>query len=199
MEGTRHERVALIAAAYVIGFITAFIAFGLEKINETDIHADTQAVIKNASAQQAESSTQATSVGMGEDGLFVITDKGERMLSANMQVLGASIISGAGEPGIYYSIIDAEASHNGAFVYFCEQLTQAALTCDPYVYSLANDTIYPVKIGDEKYKAPIATHKSTWTNDSTLVLNGATSLDQQQPWLLTVAESEVAVQQAFVQ
>ena len=35
MEGTRNERVIMVMAAYVIGFTTAFIAFGLNQMEES--------------------------------------------------------------------------------------------------------------------------------------------------------------------
>ena len=165
MEGTRHERVALVVAAYVIGFITAFIAFGIGGQKDVEMK-NKQAGIHNAAAQTIVSEQNPVSVGIGEDGLFVITDTGERMLSASQQSLNASLISSAGVPGMYYSIIDAEASHNGVHVYFCEQLTADSETCDPYVYSLQTDLIYPVKIDGEKYRAPITTHKSTLDADA---------------------------------
>ena len=199
MEGTRHERIALVIAAYVIGFITAFIAFGVGNVSQTDI--DSTGVVKNATAQQIQSERKKTSVGIGEDGLFVITAQGERMLSANMQSLGANIIASAnGEPGFYFSIIDAEASPNGTYVYFCEQLTEKSEVCDPYIYSLQSDTIYPVKVDGDRYEASIADHNSAWMDESTLVLNGATSLDQMKPWVLTKGVTETSSEEAiFVQ
>lgn len=181
MEGTRHERIALVLAAYVIGFVTAFIAFGLTGDTLYEVPDQTLTV---SAAQNKDTVQPKTGVAVGEDGLFVIVDNGERMISASRTTLGASLI-GTGEiPGFYTSIIDAEASRNGRFVYFCEQLLDENTTCDPYVYSLDEDALHPIKLDGQNYKSPIDGHTSAWSEESTLTLNGAISVDPSKPWLL---------------
>lgn len=184
MEGTRHEKVALVAIAYLIGFITAFIAFGVNKI-----HTGSETLVIRHDTSNAEIQTEAhnaiTSVGLDEEGLFAVTSQRERLLSADRDILNASVISSTGEPGFYYSIIDAEASRNGQFAYFCEQLLEEAAECDPYVYELATDMLHPVRMDGELFKPNSNEHTSLWTEDSLLMLNGAVSSDPAQPWNLT--------------
>ena len=188
MEGTRHEKIAIIIASYVIGFTTAFIAFG---INQPDSRMQVQIQGgQNNSAQQV-SDNDITSVGYGNDGLFVITSGYERLLSAKASTLGASAISSKGTSGYYYKIVDAEASRDGRFVYFCEQLTQDAETCDPYVYAVEDDSLHMVKADGSAYKSPVATHESAWSDDNDLVLNSMSSAVKDTPWLLSTPETPV--------
>jgi hypothetical protein len=192
MEGTRHEKAALIVAAYVIGFVTAFIAFGLTKINP-----ETKVLLIEAkdalSSQKEEVHNFVTSVGFGADGLYSITQDTERILAADRNALAASVVLATAEPGFYYEIIDAEASRDGRFIYYCEQLTKEAENCDPYVYVLAEDTLYHVKKDDMAFYPIIQSHESMWTDDSMLMVNDAVSNDPNRPWELTTL-SEVSVQ-----
>jgi hypothetical protein len=191
MEGTRHEKIALIVISYVIGFTSAFIAFGVNKIDSGERFIpieDVQAMNSDVS----DTHHSELSVGVGEEGLFVITKDKERILSANKNLLEASVISSEPISGFFYNIIEAEASRDGNFVYFCEQLMEEDAHCDPYVYSVLDDTLYRVTFEDEKIQPLILAHDSTWTDESTLILNSAVSVDPGQPWKLGTA---VAVSQ----
>lgn len=184
MEGTRHEKIALIVIAYVIGFTSAFIAFGVNKINSEAklIHIDETQAMNSDSAEVHHS---GLSVGVGEEGLFVITKEKERILSANKNLLEASVISSEPTPGFFYNIIEAEASRDGNFVYFCEQLMEEDPYCDPYVYSIVDDTLYRVSFEGEYIQPLILAHDSTWADESTLILNSAISENPEEPWKLS--------------
>ncbi len=181
MEGTRHEKVALIIAAYVIGFITAFIAFGQDK---PQTHESIVLITEEkAFAAPVQESTQ-TMVGFDEDGLYAITPAGERIISANRNVLSASALESTGLAGYFYNIIDAEPSRDGAYIYFCEQLTAESENCDAYVYALATDTLYRVTLDAQAYSPTIAGHNSMWGTQNDLTLSGAISINTQMPWIL---------------
>lgn len=192
MEGTRHEKVVLIIAAYVIGFTTAFIAFGLAKM-----HAESQVIFLSTetshTAYAEEVNTMLASVAVSDEGLYLITEDGERLIAANRSVLGEDANLSAVEPGYYYEIVDAEASRDGRFVYYCEQLTQEAANCDPYVYALESDSLYRVKLDGQTLYPIIENHESMWAGNSTLMINGAVSNDENKPWELSTVE-EVQVQ-----
>lgn len=195
MEGTRHEKTAIMLAAYVIGFTTAFIAFGINRLSdpanmqiETTQSTSLYTEEKGADANAEE----ITNIGFNKDGLFAITSGYERLLSADKSVLGANISNSVQDtPGFYYSIVDAEASRNGKFVYFCEQISADADNCDPYVYSLQDDSVHPIKLDGEAYKALIAEHESAWSESNHLVLNKMTSVDNITPWVFVTIEPEV--------
>jgi hypothetical protein len=188
MEGTRHEKVGLIIASYVIGFVTAFIAFGQAKMTAPEpIVVIQREVERTTSVAEA---SQPTTVGFNEDGLYAITPQGERIISANRNVLSASAVESL--PGYFYNIIDAEPSRDGSFVYFCEQLTEESESCDSYVYSVAADTLYRVTVDGEAYSPAIAGHNSMWGTQNELSINGALTMDLSHPWLLESAPEVVS-------
>jgi hypothetical protein len=189
MEGTRHEKIVLVLVSYVIGFITAFIAFGM-KGEATAVVVSTNntstELVQNATPQN-EQDLRITDVGFGSDGLFVMTDMYERIVSADKNALSANVISTSEDiPGFYYSIIDAEASRDGKFAYFCEQRVADAESCYPYVYSIDDDTVHAVSVDGQVYTSPIASHESSWSEDGSLILNSLASSDSQYPWILTL-------------
>lgn len=181
MEGTRHEKIALIVVAYVIGFTSAFIAFGINDYTAEKKGIDTN----NAQAfinQSANVRHTSLSVGLGEEGLFAITEDKERILSADKHSSDTTVSERTS--GFFHAMIDAEVSRDGEYVYFCEQLMAEDFSCDPYVYSLDQDTLFPVTFEGEHIKPLILSHDSTWTEDNALVLNSAASLDSSEPWKL---------------
>lgn len=195
MEGTRHEKTIIIITSYVIGFTTAFIAFGINKISNPEMINDN--VIEPArltSMQQHEEASNTdgiTNVGFGKDGLFAITPTYERLLSADKNSFSATVANSIqNTPGFYYAIVDAEVSRNGKFVYFCEQNDETAKYCLPYVYSLSDDSLHVVKRGGGTYKSPVDGHTSSWSEDNSLVLNGMVSEDNQTPWIFPAPQEE---------
>lgn len=194
MEGTRHEKVALIIASYLIGFTTAFIAFGVNKLANTEVivQDNPAQTLNTATVNTPELENSITSVGFGEDGLFAVTAGYERLLSADKKTLSANVSDSVkNTPGFYYNIVDAEASRNGQFVYFCEQVSEDSESCNPYVYSLADDSLYAVKVDGEAYASTIADHKSAWLENNSLKLNDMVSVDGTTPWVFVTTEPEV--------
>jgi len=188
MEGTRHEKIVLVLVAYVIGFITAFIAFGLKGDSvPVLVRSENLSSQLNVNSEEYTTADAAiTDVGFGSDGLFVMTNDSERILSADKNALSASVISTTDNiPGFYFSIIDAEASRDGKFAYFCEQRVADAEECYPYVYSIDDDSVHAVKVDGSLYLSPIASHESSWSERGVLTLNQMMSVDAATPWILT--------------
>lgn len=183
MEGTRHEKIALAVVSYIIGFTTAFIAFGVNKIDESSV--ESAVVFKNPVIEKVTQEPNVINgVALKEDGLFAKTALFERMLSAKQTGQSASLIAASGTSGFYFNILDAQVSLNGKFVYFCEQLTEEAESCDPYVYDLASDSLHRVKVNGEKVTLPLTPHSTIWTSENLIDLSTAISSDAQSPWNL---------------
>lgn len=186
MEGTRHEKAALIIVAYVIGFTTAFIAFGLFK---TSSETQTVFIPTHVTSADVGDLSFKTNVGFEEDGLYALTSSYERILSADKRSLTASALSSINDgAGYHYRIIDAEASRNAKYVYYCEQLTDDAPECEPFVYELETDMLHPVTVDGQSVSYPVDEHNSFWLSGSTLHVNDSYSPDATKPWLL---ETEV--------
>jgi hypothetical protein len=188
MEGTRHEKAFLVITAYVIGFTTAFIAFAIPNMQSYDA---VDALTFAPTVKSVSVSTPTLSVGKGEEGLYAITPTYQRLLSVDRSTLGANLIDSAPSSGYYYAIIDAEASRNGQFVYYCEQIDESDTTCDPYVYELATDSLHPVTVDGAQVKPVIADHTAAWTDTSELMIDDHISADPAQPWVLVPLKLEV--------
>lgn len=181
VEGTRHERVVLIVLAYVIGFITAFIAYNFTP--QTDIN--TQSSLHVSEKETGQTPQFAFNVVFEDDGLYAVTNTYRRIISANKNVLSAAAQANIAEgSGYHYKIVDAEASRNGKYIYYCEQLSESSSTCDPYVYNLETDTVHHVTDEGRHLTFPINDHQSQWLEGSILVVNNEASADFQKPWVL---------------
>ena len=188
LEGTRHEKIALVITSYVIGFVTAFIGFGLNQmyLSEQLQNIPTQEISFNQTAQKQNSET-IISANLATDGLSAITSERKIYLSANKNALSSAVIGSSNVPGFHYKIIGAEVSRNGKFVYFCEQLNSDSVMCDPYVYSLSDGMLHTVKLDGVKFQPIIANHDSSWTIDNFLRIQGSQSVSAESPWLLQTA------------
>ncbi len=186
MEWSRHDRAIITVAAYVIGFATAYIAFGV------DISPHTKIEHYSNPAQhyvQSDSRTQGhiVSAVIEGDGLRVTFANGERLLSArNLKAESqvASVIASSGTSGIHHAIVDAEISRNNKFVYFCEQLTVNAETCDPYIYEVEKDVLHHVTLNGEVFSPQIENHTSSWSPAGALAVDFNLSKNTEEPWSL---------------
>jgi hypothetical protein len=183
-EGTRHERAALVVIAYVIGFITAFIAYGLSQKPHSN---DVSSVPAWSTPRTVSLSNQASvaHVAFEQDGLYAVTSEADRILTADKKAFTEDALARIQEGrGYHYRVIDAETSRNGKFVYFCEQLSAENSDCDPYVYVFETDVLHSVRHNNVRVTYPVANHSSYWTDGSYLVIGQAISADPTRPWEL---------------
>ena len=182
MEGTRHEKVLLIILSYIIGFTTAFIVFGFGNQQTSSI--DLPSYTPKASAQDSTDALKA-SVVFKEDGVYVVTSRYDRILSANKNALSSNVLASIGDSaGFHYRVIDAEASRNAKFVYYCEQISEDDDSCHPYVYSVDLDAVFPVEHNNEKVTYPVEGHSSVWMETNALMIGSTVSGDPARPWEL---------------
>lgn len=181
MEGSRHEKIVLVVLAYVIGFVTALIAFGLH-----DKHAGTEVVVIKAERSAGQFATlpvenDGLKVRLDDTGLYITRNEDERILSANQ----ASAASAAlGTNGFHTNVIGATVSADEQFVYFCEQLEESDTECDPLVYNFDNDSVHKVRVGEETVSFKIVGHDVSWSPGGRLQTREGVSLNTQSPWLL---------------
>ena len=194
--GTRHEKIALVIASYVIGFITAYIAFGVNQLISAQLAVviPTNTYVPTLAKKATEKAPEKiTTLIMGDDGLSAVTQERALLLSANKRVLGSSVIGSTA--GFHTSVIGAEADPNGLFVYFCEQSLDTDEDCVPYVFSLEEEKVHRVKINTEKSTLSLATHQASWTEEGLLLIGAATSENTLAPWnLIQVVEESTDAQ-----
>lgn len=188
MENSRHERAFVVLASYVIGFTSAFIAFGINHVKQTEIIVidDTPpSVAAVAPMQPRMGQSYSASIRVEPAGLVVVSESGKRLLSARKDSLYlANAISSEPQPGLAVRVVEAELSRDSRFVYFCEQLAVDAQSCGAYVYSVADDVLRPLKVRGSGYAPSIVTHTSAWSQDGNLMVDGFISGSPETPWEL---------------
>ncbi len=176
MDGSKHERAAIIGLSYFIGFLTAFLAFS-DKEEVINVYTQTAAVVD--SEQVVELEEVKYDLYENELGLFLTFGDEQHLLSANR----SHLTEGKEEVLGYHSqIIAAGLSPFSEFVYFCAQLTSDSEDCTAFVYDIANKTLNTVKQPTGEPFVAVASHKAFWQSDGSLVVNDFSSASFEQPW-----------------
>lgn len=182
MEGTRHERAALVVVAYFIGAVTVFIGFNAPQVDYSESTTDLTASVINAN--QSVQATQASSIARyAERVLTVMTLDGERTLSFSVEA-SDQIPSEFSVQGAHFGELSYSASPSDEFIFFCEQKSPDADTCSPFVYDVLSDTIYPLRLNGERVALlTTAAGTASWSGNI-LTIGSETSRDAVSPWLL---------------
>lgn len=169
----KNEKVALVFFAYIIGFTTAFIAFA---INDNEYSKKDMAAFKKhpevvAHTDRVQQNNSGVEVMEREEGLFVLIDGQERVLSATAS-------NGVSGEGFHTEIFSSSVSPSGQYVHFCASLVGEEGLCTNFIYSTEEDMVYRVKVGDEPL---IATEEdagtTSWISGETLsFLEGSASM-----------------------
>lgn len=162
MEGTRNERVAILLVAYVIGFVTAYVAFGLTQLEERFVYmpVDNTASVINALEKKSDAPGIAA---MTKEGLVLVKNNEARIISATQ-----ASADGILPEGYHTRIADYSLSPDGKHVYFCEVPGDALDICRPYTYSVAEDVVYPVKIDGQRVAFDPETQSAQWGTDGSI-------------------------------
>ena len=120
---------------------------------------------------------EAVSVMERDDGLYVLVNGSEILLSANTNQGSAS-----GE-GLYVDIIAKSVSPNGNYVHYCELQTLGD-SCLNYIYDIENAGLYRVEQGDATLASAVANYSSAWQEDGTLRINEFVSAQAIAPWVM---------------
>lgn len=194
MEGTRHERAALVGVAYFLGFLTTFIGLGQNATSSPALPLETAtaqpaAVVTAVAPVEESAGTSDADAAPGvvtyKNGVLEVSALGgTRTLSVNSDVSGLEAGADFAEQGIHVGEIAYSASETGEYVFFCEQKSPEAQTCSPFVYDVLTDKIYRVsKDGDKVDLINSAAKAVTWNNGS-LTIGNATSKEAGKPWAL---------------
>jgi hypothetical protein len=166
MEGTRHERVALIIAAYIIGFLTAFIGFGIDVGQPTSFTQVIPANIQDNSASVSSALSLSTainsSIAITDTGLELTTDGVTVLLAASQYAVTPN--TPQGQDGVFIGISSYGVSPDGSYAYFCELPSRNVDSCKPFVYSVLSQTVYPVTIDSERVAFEATKHNVVWNS-----------------------------------
>lgn len=198
IEGTRHERVAIVIASYIIGFITAF----MFSANTGDVPADPfiSAPIANPAAvvqaKPVESAPEVPAVSAVTEGTVTYNDgqlvykgiDGEHLLSFNPEVSDLKADLETLTQGIHSGEISYKASTDGKFVFFCEKLSESDDSCFGYMYDTNADRIYQMTMeGKPLTFADTVASKAIWTAVG-LKVGSSYSVNASAPWAMMTAQ-----------
>ncbi len=198
MEGTRHERAAIVIASYIIGFVTAFMFVA----HTTDLMADPFTSLPSSNpasvaaavpVEVAETPVVTEAANEGEltykDGQLVYTaSDGEHLLSFNPETADLTVDTDELTQGYHYGTLNYTASKNNQFIFFCEQQTVSGEMCLPYVYDTNADRIFPITNDGEVLPISIdLASNALWTAVG-LKIGSYYSVNTSAPWAMAMAE-----------
>ncbi len=169
----KHEKAIVITLAYIIGFITAYIAFA---INDADkkIYEGDNVVIENSEDATTNTPSYGIEAMVNDAGLYMIKDGKKRILSAR-------VAQAAGRDGYHDSIAVTQTSPDGRYIFYCAVLTAGAENCSSYMYLVEDDVVRKV----EPSNIPVAEAKiATWSSDGLLQIGEMASKDMISPWMM---------------
>lgn len=193
MEGSRHERVVLVIVSYVIGFITAFIAYSVStSSNEPSQPVFVVYEVANEYDYKkfADESNEATEVFtevLYQDGRLLVKRGAELLLvSLNPDEAGFPSNALAGEPqGHHVTEPTYELAPDGNKLFFCEQKSTSEDVCSSFILDVQERVVRPVKVAGEPLRiTPEEAKEAVWDGNK-LALYDLASVDESQPWNLT--------------
>jgi hypothetical protein len=196
MEGTRHEKAALISVAYFIGALTAFIWYGASQTADLSVIAVTEgqpaSVIKAVKevkpaepVAEVEVAPLRTGIALYNKGVLdVQAIGGTKVLSFNPEVSG---FPGSPEfvvQGTHVGDLSFAVSPTEEYIFFCEQKSLEVSTCSPFIYDVLADKIYSLSAETGAFDVTLNTAKSAVWVAGGLSLGGVVSVDPSTPWLM---------------
>ena len=174
-----HEKAMLIGLAYLIGFVTAYIAFAVNASHIAPVMSDTKnhtpTIVNNRAA-----ASEAIKAIANDEGLFVMNGEVERIISAKVDDASTG-------PGYHRQISAVTVSGSGEFVHYCALMNDTDDVCSNFVYSVDADTVYRVSNSD----GPIDTSTQEasdahWNEAGLLVIGERASVSAETPWVLEI-------------
>ena len=174
----QYEQILLAVLGFVIGFVTAFIAFGLLDRNDNESIAprvaDEYGLVATVGEQDREGLIDAPIID--NVGLFA------KMGSRNRVVSAAALAQSEDSYGYHYAVWGVLVSPNHRYLYYCAQLHAEDTQCSSYIYDAAHDVSYALKDAetDEPLLADISTLSVSWLPDNRISINGSVSRSSEQ-------------------
>jgi hypothetical protein len=182
----QHERAAVMALTFCIGFTTAFIAYGLPTmVAPIAVVPATQP----ASVMMAEKSTM---VHTGEDVPPAVTNVGVRLDADGLwlqtgfetQLISPSLAAAPDLPEAHVDIHQAVVRADGAYVFFCAETLEQTGVCEPRVFDVADFTVYRVESQGQTGSLSVQDLSVTWLTNGLLAINGFQSSSLATPWVV---------------
>jgi hypothetical protein len=197
MEGSRHEKAALVSVAYLIGALTIFIGSATQNsatvsFVETSAFMPTTQTASVVSALPVDTAVPAlpksvvpadSSVSYYQGKLTYETPAGRKILSFNPEVSGVESSPEFEKQGMHSGDLIFAVSSDDAFVFFCERKADPR-QCTPFIFDRQTETIYPVTQNSKLESLTLAVAAGAVWDNGLLNLPGLTSVAEGKPWLL---------------
>jgi hypothetical protein len=203
MNGSRHEKAAITAVSYVIGFTAAYILFGNFTSTSTPAifikdSGNAAAVITAAPAeeevvQEVAPAEPAFEVTYQEGKLEVTNNDEVKLLSHNPEITKFGSIDSTSQ-GTHSGDLAFTVSKDNKFVFFCEQGDIEADICAGYVYDVDEDKIYPVTKSGTAAKISISSAKDAIFTAVGLKIGSNYSANPKAPWVMISGEDALDLQ-----
>lgn len=170
-----HQEALLVILSYIIGFITAFIMFGLtDGGNYSEVALNQfpdDSLIDDERMESAVVPAVMPSLREDEEGLFVL------YAGQSDEIVAAKTDEAIAKPGFYVAIITSKMSPSFEYANYCAQMDTASEACHHFIYSLEDHKTYLVKHEDG---TPLVTGNDEadslyWTGDSEVSIAGKTA------------------------
>jgi len=192
LEGSRHEKIIITIAAYVIGLNTAFIAFGITEVQINnfvydDIESDISDEVPSVETPETTTDvsedpvTSVSTIKLDEQGLSFINEAKSQLITANRASVISAVLPEEPKNGLHEAVHGVVLSSDESFVYYCEQLTEA-LECEPFVYDTVTNTVHRVALPSGETTLAVGDHQATWRVDGRLKVANFISSSITTPW-----------------
>lgn len=178
----KHEQLLIAGLGFIIGFTSAFITFGLgdksEKTSHVErVHNESYGLVANTAGAVGH---RIDDTIVNNDGLFAKLGGKERIVSAS------AIGPEERVAGFHYAVVETLVSPDKQYLYYCALAEPVDTSCYHYIYSAADDVIYPVKDTNtnEYLRTAADSLEVAWQQDGALSVNDLVSVSAAEPWLV---------------
>ncbi len=182
----QHERAAIMALTFCIGFTTAFIAYGLPTTPTPLVVVPTtqSATALNAQPVQRPSVAPVASTDNVNAGVALDTE-GLWMQAGNERLLISPSVAAAPDmPEAHLDIHQAVVRTDGTYVFFCAETVTSNGACEPRVFAMDDFRVYRVEAAGQTGTLEPAELEVTWLANGALAINGFTSVSSDTPWVV---------------
>lgn len=170
-----HSKAIIVGLAYLIGFTTAYIAFELNDVKYK--HAGNYSYVHTNKVIQQASAYGVTRAVVNEEGLFVVNDEGERIISAASSKTDLDF-------GFHRKIVANSMTKDQTMLHYCANMDDTE-DCYHFVYVVSKDMVYPVRGSDGFIVTTDEEAKDAlWLPNNTLQISDMSPVDPSTPWLM---------------
>ncbi len=195
LEGTKHEKAVLVVIAYIIGFTSGFIAFGISELNfkNLDDIATDLPVLDPATTPYVPPTSQPPAViesaaaSYSEGKLYADVGEERFVLSISNEVMPKDNVEGFATQGIHHNLPIFITSPSGRYVYFCEQQTTEQ-KCTSFIFDTYTNLIQFVSVAGDKLLIDNTVAKTAIFAGEALSLGEWVSASSNEPWKLKITE-----------